>query len=164
MSQINDNDVILYMDSADVVRGDIRTHLLSETRRHIMVLTNGGFKHSHWTKMDCFKAMKCDTPEYMDAIQLEAGVCIFKKTDGVSIFLKEWLKWCTIRDAVSAKEEYVHEILKLLRNIGTIKVFSLTLKIKYNLYSSSDIRRLVVCNVPVRKKETRDNIHYSFIL
>jgi hypothetical protein len=152
MKQSNDGDVVFYMDSADVFSGDIRTHLLSETRKHDIILTNGAFKNSDWTKMDCFVAMGCYTPEYTDAIQLEAGVCIFKKTNKVVKFLNEWLTWCCNKRAVSAKKEYKNKNTEGFKEHRYDQSILTNLKIKHNLFSSDGIRRLVTCNAPYKPK------------
>lgn len=44
--------------------------------------------------------MNCDTDEYYNKRQLEAGTLIFIKNEFSIGFLKEWLYWCLLPDVI----------------------------------------------------------------
>jgi hypothetical protein len=47
-----------------------------------------------WTKRDCFVLMDCDSKEYWNSPQVQAGINIWKNTPRVRSFLEEWLEYC----------------------------------------------------------------------
>ena len=154
INKIKEGDIILYMDSADVLEGDIRSFLLAQDRE--MILTNGSYINSDWTKMDCFFTMGCDSSEYMDTIQLEAGVCVFKKCDFTIKIIEEWLYWCQIKEVVSSEEKYIIQNTSYFKEHRYDQSILTNLKIKYNLYSSNELRQFITCNVSLKKKISTD--------
>lgn len=49
--------------------------------------------NKHWTKRDCFVAMKCDSAEYWDHPQIQATFSIWQKNANAVDFVTEWLDW-----------------------------------------------------------------------
>ena len=52
------------------------------------------YNHGEWTKRDCFVEMDCDTPEYWNHRQLEAGTIILENNLENKILLNDWKFWC----------------------------------------------------------------------
>ena len=143
LQKLEDNEILIYMDSGDMITANFRKFLNRKLRHEDMLLLEGSFRHGDWTHKECFIGMECDTPEYHDAIQLEAGVCVFKKSKRSLRVLAEWLEavqWQPILiDSLGAQrdgfKEHRHD-QSILTNI----------KIKLKLPSSSELRQFITCN------------------
>jgi hypothetical protein len=61
------------------------------------------FPSRHYTKRDCFKIMSCDTPEYIDSIQICASWILIRNTRQIVDFIKEWLSFNLNTDVASYK-------------------------------------------------------------
>lgn len=136
-------DYVMYLDSGDIITGDLRSFVLNSGRD--MILTKGVHQQQYWTKRDCFTHMGCDTKEYKEAIQLEAGIFVCKKTDDTIRFVQEWLDWCKqkevvtdmpFRDEISGFKDHRHD-QSILTNLA----------VKYKVYVSDEMREFVRCNV-----------------
>ena len=95
LKKMNDGDVLLYLDSTDT--------LLKGTKNFISrmilegndkIISTSFFTQKDYTKRDCFVFMNCDSPEYWDALQVEAGIIAFQKNTENIKFLEEWLEFC----------------------------------------------------------------------
>lgn len=93
--------VLLYLDSGDYVDFGVIEHLIPIMNREDMLLLGGAYKNSDWTKRDCFYYMSCDTKEYHDTIQLEAGVQVWKHTERSLDILSEQIEWCSDRRIIT---------------------------------------------------------------
>lgn len=94
LQELSDGDILLYMDCGDSFTGEctnLKDTLLDLLANEDIYLTVGGYRHGDWTKRDCFHIMNCDTPEYHNKIQLEAGMGVFKKTQRTMEIVNEWL-------------------------------------------------------------------------
>jgi hypothetical protein len=96
MEQISLNDYIVYMDSADLVHPMIYQHIeRSILDKHMILVPSPNYNlQKHFTKRDCFVMMDCDHEEYWNALQIEAGLIIAKKTETTIKILQEWLHFC----------------------------------------------------------------------
>ena len=149
MKQCSKKDIILYMDSMDMFDGDIRTLLLKITKKEDIILTDGSYKNSDWTKRDCFVKMDCDEPKYHNTIQLEAGVCIFNVCDTSKKLIEEWMSYCVDEDILTfSKNKKGNNYDGFTEHRYDQSVLT-NLKVKYDIYSSNEIRQFVVCNVPI---------------
>lgn len=106
LAELKEGDILLYMDCGDAFTKGIEYSMLKLKVQNLMkdldlYLTVGGFRHGDWTKRDCFHIMNCDTPEYYNRIQLEAGMGVFKKTRRTIEILNEWLMFCKISAVIT---------------------------------------------------------------
>lgn len=97
LMQIPENSILVYLDSGDTIDNGFLEHLIPIMQKEDMLLLGGAYKNSDWTKRDCFYYMNCDTPEFHNATQLEAGVQIWKHTQKSLEILSEQLEYCTDR-------------------------------------------------------------------
>jgi hypothetical protein len=67
---------------------------------YCLVLENK-FPHGEWTKRDCFHYMDCDTEEYWNATQVEAGLSAWFKNKSSINFCKEWLHFCKMPSLIT---------------------------------------------------------------
>ena len=96
---LKEGEVLLYIDSTDFpvpVFFDIVVDYFKDPRENREYLfLNRGFKHGDWTKRDTFVLMNCDTEEFHNHVQLEAGIVGLKKTKFTIKLVEEWLHHCS---------------------------------------------------------------------
>lgn len=153
LEKMEQNDILMYMDAADIILPE-KMHLLRLFLAARMsgdtdiLLTAGRFKNYQYTKRDCFVYMGCDSEQYWQGIQLEAGIIVFRKTGRVMRFVREWLDYCkdsriiTDEPNVCGKDNlpgfvdirYDQSVLSLLAQ-------------KWEIPTYEDIREYTKCNV-----------------
>lgn len=148
LSRMNEGDVLVYMDSADWINQGFRDELLRYMVGRHLILTAGAFTHKDWTKRDTFVSMLCDTEQYHNAIQLEAGICVFKNTEYSRKILNEWLKWCTV-SAVITEDENICNLPNLdgFREHRYDQSVLTNIAIKNEIQPSDFMRKFITCNV-----------------
>lgn len=140
------SDIIFYVDAGDIIHEGLSSYLSEHFKHFDYILYEGDRKNSDYTKPEVFEELKLGD-EYKNAIQLEAGICGFKKTEKNIKFLNEWLELCEneklILDdrydlSLENKEFKAHRRDQSLLTI---------LKVKYNMGSVSLRDRLYIdCN------------------
>lgn len=149
LSRMEEGDLLLYMDAADWVANStgMREEIINEMQNKDLLLTAGAFPNRMYTKRDCFVLMNCDEEKYWDAIQLEAGVMIIKKTDYTKRIINQWARWCRVAaiitdDANVCGKENIEGFVagrydqSVLTNVALIN----------NIQPSGFIRKFVTCN------------------
>lgn len=93
---MQEGDLIIYLDSADMIHPNIFSYLENKLIDNNMMLVPSPNRNlqKHFTKRDCFVMMDCDKQEYWDALQIEAGLIAVKKNDLTINILSEWLHYC----------------------------------------------------------------------
>ena len=86
---------MLYIDSTDYPEQIFFDTVLEHLQTNDYLFVNRGFNHGQWTKRDTFVLMDCDTPEYHNHVQLEAGIICLKNTDFTKSLVNEWFEYCT---------------------------------------------------------------------
>lgn len=106
LSRLDQGDILLYIDSADWIENGtkLKPELLQFMVGRSIILTAGAFPNRMYTKRDCFVRMECDSPEYWDAIQIEAGIVVVKNSDYPKKILLEWLSWCQVPEVITSDE------------------------------------------------------------
>jgi hypothetical protein len=106
MDKVDDGDIVLYtstgmrvLENLDVLF-EITEHSLDNRMFFEPSMIYGAHKHLQYTKRDCFIAMGLDEPKYWESRMLHAGFCVFMKTPKNINFLREWLKYTTMRLAI----------------------------------------------------------------
>jgi hypothetical protein len=88
---INEEEIIFYLDSGDDFKCEAVDIIKERMSTRNILLFDGVYLNKNWTKRDCFVQMNCDEAKYWDTIQLEAGICVFKKCDQSIRILNEWI-------------------------------------------------------------------------
>jgi hypothetical protein len=148
LKKLQEGDILFYLDSADMINGDIRSFLLERMKDKNIILTDGSFKNSEWTHKECFELMGCDI-SYWNTTQLEAGIFVCKKNKEVTSLIIEWLEYCEDENILT---ENNHNQLSSFKEHRYDQSVLTNLKVKYNLYSSNEMRQFVRCNVPEQKE------------
>ena len=112
------------------------------------MLLNRGYNHGEWTKRDTFKLMDCDTNEYHNHVQLEAGVIALKYTDFNKKLVDEWFFY--------SKNE---NILTELPNISKLPNLS---NFKEHRYDQSILTNLSIKYKLISYKLDNTFIKYNF--
>jgi hypothetical protein len=134
----NSDDIIFYIDSGDIPNEHLGSFLSEHFKYFDYILYEGDRKNSAYTKPEVFEELKLGD-EYKDVIQLEAGICGFKKTESNIKFLTEWLNLCENEKLVSdnrynfqinnenfiehRRDQSLLTILKLKHNMGAIPLY-----------------------------------------
>jgi len=142
------SDKILYLDCADVFNPfeihNAMDRCLCDTDLH---LTYGGRSAKEFTRRDCFFYMDCDSEQYHNSVQIEAGVIVFKSTEYVKTIFSEWLSFCkderilTDMPNTCGKDNFP----EFVDNRYDQSVLSL-LSVKHGIKVSNSIRSSVICN------------------
>lgn len=164
LKQLQDGDILLYLDSGDMFFGDIRKFLITElTDRHI-ILTESGNIQKDYTKRDCFIDMDCDGEEYWNTKQVEAGVIAMKNSAKTRYIIKSWLDWCCnthiLDDSPNVKGEDFDSFVAHRHDQAILT----NLKVLNNIYTSPAIREYVVCNVEGKDGSKVDLMDTTFII
>ena len=94
MKVISEDDVVFYLDCGDFFNKEIINYTKPILEKEVCLLLGGGYQQKNWTKRDCFYYMDCQTSEYTETIQLEAGIQFWKKTPKSIEILEEQIKFC----------------------------------------------------------------------
>jgi len=144
---INHGDIVFYLDCGDIFKNTLISFLKTYFTHNDILLVDGAYKNCEWTKYDCFHLMGCDKPRYHNILQLEAGICGFKKTYRNIIFLTEWLYWCLIEEVVGdVPNKYGNNYSNFKEHRHDQSILT-NLKVKYDLLSCNSIRTIIKCNI-----------------
>ena len=160
LKDLEENDIVFYLDSEDIFKGDVRSFLLRKLKDIDILLTNGGRPNEEWTKRDCFIKMGCDKKAYWDTIQLEAGILAVKKTAFSIRILKEWLHWCSDYRILGDEKSVMGKELSAFKEHRHDQSILTNLKVKYDLYSSDEMREFVTCNIDLIEQRYLDPQNY----
>lgn len=95
LNNIKEDEILLYIDSTDYPEQIYFDTVLEHLQTNDYLFVNRGFNHGQWTKRDTFVLMDCDTPEYHNHVQLEAGIICLKNTYFTKSLVNEWFEYCT---------------------------------------------------------------------
>jgi hypothetical protein len=101
LNKIKDNEILIYLDSTDHPEKIFFDIIIEHFKLNDYLFLNRGFNHGQWTKRDTFVLMKCDSPEYHNHVQLEAGVMGLKNTEYNNQLIKEWFNYCTYENILT---------------------------------------------------------------
>jgi hypothetical protein len=96
LNDLEFGDILLYMDVLDDVTGNprLKEYLIDRTNENDGFATmNLPWPNSQWTRRDSFVLMNCDTQEYWDCPQTEAGFIGLRKSMKTMEFLAAWLTY-----------------------------------------------------------------------
>ena len=93
LSLIDEEEILLYIDSTDLPEKSFFDEIIKNFEISEYFFLNRGYNHGQWTKRDTFVLMGCDSKEYYDHVQLEAGVLGFKKTIFNKKLIQEWFEF-----------------------------------------------------------------------
>jgi len=95
LNLIEEEEILLYLDSTDLPEKCFFDELINNFKDKDYFFVNRGYIHGEWTKRDTFVLMECDTPEFHNHTQLEAGVVGLKPTEFNKKLVEEWLFYAT---------------------------------------------------------------------
>jgi hypothetical protein len=150
LNLIPENDIIFYLDCADVFTSGLSDFLKDYyTNNNVDCLLAHGStnKQKHYTKRDAFYLMGCDNSQYHEHTQLEAGMLCFKNTEKIRKIIKEWLDYCTNKNIISDLPNLHGDNLEgFIVHQSDQSVLS-NLSLRYNLNTNNLLRNFVTCNV-----------------
>jgi hypothetical protein len=135
LSKINDNDMLLYLDSGLSAIRDVKIlfEYFNKMNQDIILFQNHGLQNQVWTKRDCFVLMDCDNENYYYKEQINAAIQLYRKTTNSSQFLTQYLHYCTNYDIISdAKSKLKSDFVSFIENRHDQSILT-NLSIKYNI-------------------------------
>lgn len=142
---MNESDILLYMDSGDWLSTSPRDFLVRKMRNHDILLTEGGYHNSAYCKKDVFVAMDCDTDRYHNALQVEAGIIVCKKTPTTIHLMEEWLHWCMIHNMVDDTPSVGKNADDFVEHRHDQAILSL-MQVFHDIPKTKEMRQFVNCN------------------
>ncbi len=148
MKNMEPGDAIMFMDADDWIEKPegMREKIEGILQKQDMILTLGAFKNADWTKRDCFINMGCDEPKYHDAIQLESGICVFRKTTPTMMILMNWVHYCANWETISDDKSIHGPDYPGFKEHRHDQSVLTNLKVKFDLYASHELREFVICD------------------
>jgi len=96
LKKMDDEDVLIYCDSAVEVVGNVRPLVeICKKNKGIMLFRNY-YKNTNrkFTKRDCFVLMGADRQRYWDSMQITASYQLYMNTKENRDLISEWLEYC----------------------------------------------------------------------
>lgn len=95
LKKMKDGDFLFYSDSGDLLLKGTKNFISrSVLEGKTKIISTSFFIQKDYTKRDCFVFMNCDSDEYWNAYQVEAGIIGFVKNEENIAFIEEWLEYC----------------------------------------------------------------------
>ena len=148
--EIDNDDIVFYMDIGDVLHNNIKTYLKSNIEENNgFFLVKNNHLHKRWTTKDCFYLMGCDEEKYWSETQLEAGTIGLKKTKETIKFVEEWLMYCQNENILTKNNIYENYPEYCGDNRADQSILT-NLHIKYGIKTVpfGDVMNYIVYNMP----------------
>jgi hypothetical protein len=99
MEQMNDNDILIYLDAGSEIVNNEKTHeqimsFVNKCNENDILYTLTGHDEKTYTKMDLIEYMKMNNDQIKNSIENQAGLIIIKKNTKMTDFIKEWYSTC----------------------------------------------------------------------
>ena len=115
MQTMNDNDILVYLDSGCVVvnepiKNEYFDELINRCNQHQMVYTSAYYLEKLWTKMDLLTRLNMVNYNTMNTIQHQATFLIIKKNELMMDFITDWYNICQNYhniDEISILQNYI---------------------------------------------------------
>ena len=122
LEQLQENDVLLYMDSGQLLISDPKPLIDIASTRDIVLFENSqGFlyfskselpftqencyetvnQNKYWCKADCIDLMQANNEDLLTSKMVDASIMLFRKSERSMAFVKEWLHYCCDRRIIS---------------------------------------------------------------
>ena len=140
-----EDDILVYIDAGDWISSNFKQYLIRKMRTHNILLTEGSYQCSTFTKRDVFATLLCDEEKYWRAIQIEAGIIVCKKNDATIHIIKEWLKWCLTPGLVTDEPSQTKNLPDFIDHRHDQSILSI-LRVLHGIESTSEMRQFINCN------------------
>lgn len=98
MQQMNDNDIVLYMDAGCTIKNndEYKTKyedmqkLINKCAKNDILFTSSDQLERHYSKMDLVKYLEMDSIDVLNSTQYQATILFIKKTEQTHRFVKKW--------------------------------------------------------------------------
>jgi len=154
LNTVSEGDIVVYMDCGDIpLHSNINSHIkdyLSHQDQYF--IDTFSLSNRRFTKRDCFVLMNCDSDQYWNDIQMEAGFLAFRKTTSNIDFVSEWLHYCKNENIITDLPNVcgLDNFADFVDHRHDQSVISL-LKKKYLLPTDNSVRHYINFNVQYHK-------------
>jgi hypothetical protein len=95
LNKAETGDLVVYCDCGDMFSPGLKGYVESNIgNEDLCLLLLGDNLNRHYTKRDCFVLMNCDSEDYWNSKQLEAGFMVWKVCDESIRVVSNWLNYC----------------------------------------------------------------------
>jgi len=137
LNKIGKEDILLYVDSTDLPLKPFFDSIVEHFKNNDYFFVNRGYNHGQWTKRDTFVLMECDSPEYHNSVQLEAGVVGLKNNDFNVKFVEEWYEFTKNKNILTEIQN-----VSGLPNINNFKEHRYDQSILTNLFIKNKLKSI----------------------
>ena len=93
--KMQENDILVYCDSGVEIISSLKPVIdICNNKEDILLFQGHNMFNKQYTKRDAFVLMDCDSPQYYDAMLIQASFIVLKKTSISLKFVNEWLDYC----------------------------------------------------------------------
>jgi hypothetical protein len=147
LQSANDNDVFLYVDSGNLVEGDLSPlyeKCWKDSKGIILFENTDGepdgnvWKNNLWTKSDCFNLLGLTDSKYVYGNQVNASYIVFRKTDFTVKFFDLYLRVCQNYNIISDAPNITENFNKDFRDHRHDQSILSLLSIRYNITIDRD--------------------------
>jgi hypothetical protein len=150
LKRIGDGDVLIYMDATDTFFKEYFKNFLRnsfENSNFLLSRMTTGSPNIKYTKRDTFLHMGCDSTEYWNCPQLEAGVSGFRKCNETILFVGEYLKFCSDpRIIKGGKSNDSSDFPEYIEHRYDQSVLT-NLSLKHGIKPNTEIVHFIECNL-----------------
>lgn len=145
LKNMPEDDILIYIDSGDWISSDFREFLIRKMRNHNILLTEGSYPCSAYTKRDVFVALGCDEPKYHNALQVEAGIVVCKKNADTIHLIAEWLKWGLVPALITDEPSHHPNLPDFIDSRHDQSILSV-MRVFHQIECTNEMRRYINCN------------------
>lgn len=110
LDRVSDGDFVFYVDSGNLIIGDVRPlfDLCARDPRGVLLFDNRDgsedgtpWRNAEWTKMDCYLRMGCDGEKFRTGVQVNGSYVLLRKGAFSCSFISEYLRWCQTDELIT---------------------------------------------------------------
>jgi hypothetical protein len=105
LQDVEEGEIVLYCDAGSYFFRNCRT--IIDSMDDDIWISNIPLIEKQFTKPELLKVMGCTEGFYTDTNQVQANFIAIRKTERGMKFAKEWLDWCTSKDALTRESVYL---------------------------------------------------------
>jgi hypothetical protein len=158
MGELQDGDVIMYLDSGcelDIQEKTYLLHYIEQVKQDKLICCDTECKEQEWTKQDLIYLLNMNYDSCLQSSQREAGALLFYVCPETRSFVNQWYDLCCSYNNIDDTPSILpnNEMFKEHRHDQSI--FSLLTK-KYNFNSSNNLKKKCI-------KYIRNRTKFSFL-
>ena len=164
MEELEDGDIILYLDSGcelDVQEKEYLLDYIEQVKQDKIICCDTNCIEKEWTKQDFIYLLDMNYEHYLMSSQKEAGALLFYVCPETRCFVNEWYNLCCSYPNIDDSPSKLPTVDGFKEHRHDQSVFSLLTK-KYNFNSSINMKKK--CIKYIRNKTKFSLLHYTRLI